>query len=62
LAAFLRSQTLRKNIAIYLASLGGNLYEGMELGLYFRQNRIKTVVEGGQDCASACALAFLGGY
>ena len=33
----------------------------MKLGLYFRQNRIKTVVEGGYDCASACALAFLGG-
>ena len=45
----------------YLASPGGNLYEGMKLGLFFRQHRIKTVVEGGSDCASACALAFLGG-
>jgi len=44
-----------------LASPGGNLYEGMKLGLYFRQERIKTIVEGGEDCASACALAFLGG-
>ena len=33
----------------------------MRLGLYFHLNKIKTVVEGGQDCASACALAFLGG-
>ncbi|GGF71967.1 hypothetical protein GCM10007301_34650 [Azorhizobium oxalatiphilum] len=24
-------------------------------------NRIKTVVEGGEACASACAIAFLGG-
>ena len=61
LGALLRAQPFRKNIAVYLASPGGNLYEGMRLGLYFRQNRIKTVVEGGQDCASACALAFLGG-
>ena len=45
----------------YLASPGGNLYEGMKHGLLFRQHRIKTVVEGGSDCASACALAFLGG-
>jgi len=49
------------NSAIYLASSGGNLYEGIRLGLYFRQSLIKTVVEGGYDCASACALAFLGG-
>ena len=61
LAAFLRSHALAKTIAVYLASPGGNLYEGMRLGLYFHLNKIKTVVEGGQDCASACALAFLGG-
>jgi hypothetical protein len=61
LAAFLRSQNLKKTIAIYLASPGGDLYEGMRLGLFFRQYKIKTVVEGGYDCASACALAFLGG-
>jgi hypothetical protein len=51
----------KKNTAIYLASPGGDLYEGMRLGLFFRSARIKTVVEGGMDCASACALAFLGG-
>jgi hypothetical protein len=61
LPAFLRSRNLAPNIAIYLASPGGDLYEGMSLGLYFRQNKIKTVIEGGYDCASACALAFLGG-
>jgi hypothetical protein len=58
---FLSAVPRKNNTAIYLASAGGNLYEGMKLGLYFRQNRIKTVVEGGHDCASACALAFLGG-
>ncbi len=61
LQAFLRQQTLKKNIAVYLASPGGNLYEGMKLGVFFHRHRIRTVVEGGYDCASACALAFLGG-
>lgn len=61
LSAYLRAQPYRKTVAVYLASPGGNLYEGMKLGLYFRENRIKTIVEGGEDCASACALAFLGG-
>ncbi len=51
----------RPNTAVYLASPGGDLYEGMRLGAYFRERRIKTVVEGGKSCASACAIAFLGG-
>src|SRR5690606_36429590 len=29
---------------------------------FFKNSRIKTVVEGGEICASACALAFLGGH
>jgi hypothetical protein len=58
---FLSQTEKRRNTAIYLASSGGNLYEGMNLGLFFKYRRIKTVVEGGQDCASACAIAFLGG-
>ena len=61
LQSFLRRLTPKKNVAIYLASPGGNLYEGMKLGLFFNRHRICTVVEGGHDCASACALAFLGG-
>lgn len=58
---FLSGLPSRANTAVYLASPGGNLYEGMRLGLYFKSQRIKTVVEGGEDCASACAVAFLGG-
>jgi hypothetical protein len=48
-------------IAVYLNSPGGTLYEGMRLGRMFKDERIKTVVEGGEMCASACAIAFLGG-
>ena len=61
LSDFLSTVEIRKNTAIYLASPGGSLYEGMRLGMFFKENRIKTVVEGNQMCASACALAFLGG-
>ena len=61
LDAFLSLQPQRSRTAIYLDGPGGSLYEGMRLGRYFSRNRIQTIVEGGQDCASACALAFLGG-
>jgi len=61
LGTFLDSLPKRKNRAIYLASPGGNLLEGMALGKFFQERHIKTIVEGGQVCASACALAFLGG-
>ena len=33
----------------------------MRLGRFFFQNKIETVVEAKTHCASACALAFLGG-
>ena len=61
LQIFLNSQPKRKNTAVYLGSSGGSLYEGFRLGIFFHDNRIKTVLEGGMDCASACAIAFLGG-
>lgn len=61
LVDFLNTLPRKKTTAVYLASPGGSLYEGMNLGMFFSQNRIKTIVEGGEDCASACALAFLGG-
>lgn len=61
LARFLSTVPVQKTTAIYLASPGGSLYEGMRLGRYFGRNHIKTVVEGNRICASACALAFLGG-
>lgn len=61
LDALLSKQPTRPNTAVYLSSPGGDLYEGMRLGMFFRERRIKTIVEGGGLCASACAIAFLGG-
>jgi hypothetical protein len=51
----------KPTIVIYLNSPGGNLREGMRLGKFFFDNKIETVVETKTMCASACALAFLGG-
>ncbi len=51
-----------KAAAIILNSPGGNLAEGLSLGRFFHRARIATFVLGyGGSCASACALAFLGG-
>jgi len=61
LRRYLRVLPTKQNTAIYLSSPGGNLYESMALGRYFKNKRIKTLVEGGEMCTSACALAFLGG-
>ena len=58
---FLSRQPTKRHTAIYLNSPGGSLGGGIRLGEYFRKNRIKTIVEGHEMCASACALAFLGG-
>src|SRR5215470_16854812 len=48
---YVRSLPPKRNIAVYLNSPGGNLYEGMRLGRMFKDERIKTVVEGGEMCA-----------
>lgn len=61
LKAFIGKLPKKKHIAIYFNSPGGNLYEGINLGLFFRDYKIKTVVDGNSMCASACAIAFLGG-
>lgn len=58
---YLSKLPYKKNTAIYFDSPGGNLYDGMRLGEYFKKHRIKTVIQGYKICASACALAFLGG-
>ncbi|MFG1347258.1 hypothetical protein V5F59_20395 [Xanthobacter autotrophicus DSM 431] len=60
--AYLARAPRKPRMAIYLSSPGGNLYEGMKLGLAFHQLGVRTVIEGnGAMCVSACAIAFLGG-
>lgn len=49
-------------VAVVLNSPGGNLQEGIKLGLFFYHARITTFVLGfGGYCYSACSVAFLGG-
>ncbi|TFF25171.1 hypothetical protein E3C22_07255 [Jiella endophytica] len=43
------------------SSPGGNLIEGMRLGEAIHATYAGTLVEAGQSCLSACAIAFLGG-
>ena len=42
-------------------SPGGNVYAGVEIGKIIRMRGFKTWVPAGNLCASACALAWLGG-
>ena len=51
-----------RTIAVIVHSPGGNLTEGLSLGRFFYKTRISTMLIGeGGNCASACAIAFLGG-
>ena len=42
-------------------SKGGNLLAGIRIGSLIRAKKFATVVPDGTQCASACALAWLGG-
>jgi hypothetical protein len=46
---------------VFLNSGGGYLFDGVRLGEFFRENNIQTEISDGEICASACAIAFLGG-
>lgn len=46
---------------IALASPGGDYQEGQRLAEFLRDKAIASVVESGESCLSACAVAFLGG-
>ena len=46
---------------VYMNSNGGLLKDGYSLGRILRNTQAQTVVSGDQVCASACAVAFLGG-
>jgi hypothetical protein len=61
LQAYIASLPKKPHIVIFLSSPGGNLAEGMKLGRFFYDRKIETAIETKTFCASACALAFLGG-
>ncbi len=46
---------------IWLNSRGGTLSDGFAIGRLFRELEIETMITLDQECASACAIAFLGG-
>lgn len=46
---------------VQLASPGGNMKAGLDVGLTLRANQVATRVAAGRECASACFFAFLGG-
>ncbi|MDN2480487.1 hypothetical protein [Vibrio agarivorans] len=46
---------------IFLNSPGGYLLYGFNMGVVFRDQQMTTIVSKGQQCASSCAIAFLGG-
>jgi hypothetical protein len=49
------------NATIAFRSEGGSLLAGMRIGTLIRENGFVTVVPNGARCASACAIAWLGG-
>jgi hypothetical protein len=46
---------------VVLSGPGGNLHAGIQIGRAIRLKNFDTLVPGGSECASACALAWLGG-
>jgi hypothetical protein len=46
---------------VVMASAGGNLYEGLQMGAILRDKGIGTFVPKGASCESSCANMFLGG-
>lgn len=46
---------------VVMESPGGSAYAGLEIGKAIRERRFTTWVESGTTCASACAIAWLGG-
>ena len=48
-------------VAVAFQSDGGSLVAGIRMGALIREKKFATVVPDGASCASACALAWLGG-
>lgn len=51
----------RASVLVVFSSPGGNLLAGLRIGQFIRLHEFATLVPDGQHCASACALAWLGG-
>ena len=51
----------REGVLVVFSSPGGNLLAGLRIGQFIRLHNFATLVPDGQHCASACALAWLGG-
>ena len=58
---FLDLALSRRNALVTLDSPGGNLKAGIEIGKFIRLRNYVTLVPNSAACASACALAWLGG-
>lgn len=60
-SCFSIAQQNRISTSVYLNSGGGYLKDGYKMGELFRKYYVTTTITGGQTCASACSVAFLGG-
>ena len=58
---FINTALNSENAIVIFESLGGNLLAGIEIGKAIRLKGFSTIVPDGVQCASACALAWLGG-
>ncbi|WP_395672059.1 hypothetical protein [Phenylobacterium sp.] len=69
--AFLKREAILPGASVVFDSKGGNLAQGLKLGLHIRRAGFSTTIQRydqsrgvfvrGGECASACAYAFLGG-
>jgi hypothetical protein len=59
-----KAKSLNPQNQVYVSwhSPGGDLGEGMEIGRYLREQGIGTIVPPSGTCASACVMAFWGGF
>lgn len=58
---FLRKTDQVKEAAVFFHSPGGNAAAGILIGRAIREKGFLTIVSSSKTCASACALAWLGG-
>src|SRR6476660_6481577 len=58
---FVNAALNSENAIVVFQSPGGNLFAGIEIGKAIHLKGFSTIVPDGVQCASACALAWLGG-